>query len=182
MLKRLEPLAPAMRNCLLLDMVDSEYSPVAEVASEMTEFVERNVVTDDEDEPSPEDGYCVPIMGSQEPTECGHSGAIDISITAGSTWSNHFDFQIGDSRLHPNDFSLITYPIFRGAIEALAASWPCPWAIACAYGRDMPRAGGHPKRRPSPFDIAWIGCLSAPRAVGLTAPSEVRIDARPAAA
>jgi hypothetical protein len=84
----------------------------------------------------------------------------------------------GGGLQYPNDPRLVTHPIYKGALRTLADVWPCPWALAIDSAAKSRRAGDHPRNR-SPFDIAWIGYLSAPLAANLKPPPELAAEPTP---
>jgi hypothetical protein len=178
MLRELGPLSPAMSNWMLLDLPDPKFVLLADAAPNMAAFVEHNVVEDDDGEPDPESGYCVIVKGSEIASDTATSDSIKVSVTAGSTWRNSAEFEVGAVNL-PKDFSLITYPIYRGALEAMVSAWPCPWAIAYTFCADVPPVDASTSDHRSPFDVAWIGYLSAPLAAGLAASADLTFELTP---
>jgi hypothetical protein len=138
-------------------------------------MIERNIVRDDHGEPERISGYTVLAFGWAVP-ETWNARTVHITVKAGSTWSNEVEFEIGDFPRYPSDFSLVTYPIFKGALEAFAAAWPLPWALARTFDSDaLPvDAAAYPDRRRSwPFEGAWIAYLSAPLAKNLSVPPQI---------
>jgi hypothetical protein len=180
MLHLLGPLAPAMSNWLISNGSDPESVLPVEAGPAMTALVECNV-WDESGEPEPESGYHLYAKGSAAPSDYGAADSINISVTAGSQRLNSAEFHVGDIR-YPNDLSLTTYPIYKGAIEALASAWPCPWALAYEYTGRVPPvdrpASSELQLRP-PFEVAWIAYLSAPLAIGLAPPSEIASERTP---
>jgi len=181
MLRRLEPLSPSMSNWLLVDAPrDSEFFavPLAQATKDIGAFVEHSLVWKDFDEPmaDPEHGYRVIVRGSKSGSEFGAPDTVDICVNAGSKWINDIDFGTG-LRFKEYDPTLVTYPIYGGALEVLATVWPCPWALARVWEPDVwpvdrPRPGQE-RNSESPFEIAWIAYLSAPLAAGLAPPPEI---------
>jgi len=167
-----------MNNWMLLDRPDPKFVLLADATSNLTSFVEHNVWHDDSGEPSPESGYCMISKGSEVASDAGGPDSIKISVTAGSKWRNSAEFEVGALNL-PKDFNLITYPIYRGALEAIVSAWPCPWAIAYTFCAQVPPVDAATSDRRSPFDVAWIGYLSAPLALGLTPPPEITVEPTP---
>src|SRR5579883_2835377 len=168
-LARLTPLCPATRNWLLLKGPSFEYIPIAKAEEVIEEIVESNAEWTADWAPGV--GYTVLAKGSKIPSDFGASDSIHISVTAGGR-VNEFEFEVGDMT-QPNDFDLITYPVYSGALRTLATIWPCPWALAKVY---LPDDSFRPS---SVFDIAWIAYLSAPLAAGLAAPPELLAEATP---
>jgi hypothetical protein len=189
MLEKVGPLTPAMKHWAWIDRTDCEYLNAAEAAPQMTSLVERNVFTDDADDSAPEEGYVMVAKGSKVVSEFGTPDSIFITVWAGSKWAGKAEFDVGGSGQKP-DLQLVTYDIYKGALEALASSWPCPWVLAYAY---MPEDSLEPwdgdidalvgKARQAehfvPRKAAWIGYLSAPLARGLTPPPELTCEWTP---
>jgi hypothetical protein len=170
---RLEPIAPVMRNWVMLD--GPRGVPLKQVETRMAAFVRKHVIRDDYGKAERVSGYGIWAYGWEVP-ETWDARTVHIHVNAGSTWWNEVEFEIGDSVRAAPDLSLITYPIFKDALEVFAAAWPLPWALAYTFNGDAPpidaRANA-PLGRWSPFEIAWIAYLSAPLAKGLVAPAEI---------
>jgi hypothetical protein len=190
-LDRLGPLDPAMSNWLFADWVDVIAIPLAKVAHRITYFVERNVSRDEDGTPDPRDGYRLFARGSKVESEFGSSQTVDITVTAGARRNNAVRFEIG-SLQSPPDPALVTYPIFKGALEGMAQAFRCPFAWARFYVIEKhvdrpPPPPGQPlvvgPFAPAPtieaFDGVWIGYLSAPLAAGLTPPPELHPERTP---
>jgi hypothetical protein len=171
--RRLEPLAPVMRNWFLLD--GARGLPVEQVEPQMAAFVAKHVQRDDYGKPERVSGYGLQAYGWTVPRTW-DARTVRIRINAGSTWWNEIEFEIGDFPRYPTDFSLVTYPVFKAALKAFAAAWPLPWALARAFDSDaLPvDAAAYPDRRRSwPFEVAWIAYLSAPLAKNLSIPPQI---------
>ena len=176
--RRLEPLSPVMRNWYLLGADPPRGVPL-EQASDMAALIKESVTRGDFDEPQPELGYRVTAFGWEVP-ETWDGRTVQITVDAGSAWSNEVEFEVGDALRWEPDLSLITYPIFKGALEAFAAAWPLPWALAYASVEDdAPPIDAAARPRPSPFEIAWIAYLSAPLAKGLELPAGLVAESTP---
>jgi hypothetical protein len=176
----LEPLAPVMRNWCVLGAEPPRGVPLDEARQNMTALVEESVTRNDFGEPEPESGYRVGAYGWEVP-ETWDARTVHITVGAGSTWLNaDIEFEIGDSFFHEADASLVTYPVFKGALEAFAAVWPLPWALAYASVEDdEPPIDAVGRRRPSPFEIAWIAYLSAPLVKGVEIPDGLVAESTP---
>ena len=152
----------------------------------MTALVESNVMRDDAGEPTEVVGYRIHAYGWEVP-ETWNARTAYIDFHAGSSWSNEIDFQIGGLPFPgeiplPTDFSVVTYPVFKGALESFAAVWPLPWALAYSFDlktRPIDAAARSDVGRSSPFEGAWIAYLSAALADGLTVPSEIATERSP---
>jgi hypothetical protein len=191
-LDRLGPLDPAMANWQFLDWVDLDYIPLANVAPRIAYFTERNVSRDEGGTPDARDGYGLFALGAKVETKFGSSQTVGITIIAGSDWNNDISFEVGSVQ-NPPDLALVTYPIYKGALEAMIQAFACPFAwakffVIKEYDRPPPRPPGEPLvvRPPTqprsilrPFEGAWIGYLSAPLAAGLAPPKELHPERTP---
>jgi hypothetical protein len=183
-LRRLEPLDPAMNNWLLVDGPREECVTLSDAAPMMTSFVEQNVCLSDFEygDPDPDQGYIVVAHGSRIP-ESSTPGSINVSAHTGGKWVNYASFEVGGTGISPPDISLVTYPIYKGALEVIASVWPCPWALAFSFTpgdddvlewdgvspiEDLIARDTTEYRRP--FGVAWIAYLSPPLAVDLNPP------------
>ena len=176
-LRRLEPVAPVMRNWYFLDSPSARGIPLAQAEPQMAALVERNVRRDDFGEPEEARGYGMYVYGWEVP-ETWDARTVHIDIHSGSKWSNGIDFEIGGHSFpgdppRATDFSVVTYPVFKGALEVFAAVWPLPWALAYTFDIDAR------PRRASPFGGAWIAYLSAALTNGLVVPSELSTQSTP---
>lgn len=177
--RRLEPVAPVMRNWVMLD--GPRGVPLDQVQTQMAAFVRKRVQRDDYGKPERVSGYGIWAYGWEVP-ETWDERTVQIHVNAGSTWWNLVEFEIGDSARAAPDLSLVTYPIYKAALEVFAAAWPLPWALAYAFDGDAPpvdKPANTPRGRWSPFEIAWIAYLSAPLAKGLIAPAEILAEPTP---
>ena len=175
---RLEPIAPVTRNWVMLD--GSRGVPLKNVETQMTAFVKKRVIRDDYGKPERVSGYGMWAYGWEVP-ETWDARTVHVHVNAGSTWWNEVEFEIGDSASAP-DFSLVTYPVYKDALEVFATVWPLPWALAYTFNGDAPPVdapANAPLGRWSPFEIAWIAYLSAPLAKGLVAPAEIVAEPTP---
>ena len=190
MVQRFGPLDPAMSNWLLLDRPRSKWVRL-DTAPAMTPAVERNVWRNDfTNAPEHHLGYGLVLKGSKIASDYGTNDSINISMDVGSWSLNNLEFEVGDIS-QPPDLSLVTYPIYKGALETLVSVWPCPWAYA--YAHTLSGEGAHQwdgispiaeliKRKPKGrghFEVAWIAYLSAPLAKNLTPPPEIAWEPTP---
>jgi hypothetical protein len=177
----LTPLNPMLANWRLVDMVDYRDVSLAEVRSEPTAFVERNVAKDHLGGPQPGDGYDLVATSSNIPNVYGAPQTFKLYMQVGSEFFNSARFMLGRD-FDPRNASFVTYPVYRGVLEALVSAWPCPWALAYTYTPAEPPAGPNdpgvsiPR---APFGGAWIAYLSAPFAAGLSPPDEIRSEPTP---
>lgn len=182
-LDRLSLLAPAWRNWELLDRPGAEEVLLADARSGMTEFVELNTYRDDYDEPDPDEGYTLVTWSQAIAGEPDPPRKTNLTINAGSRWRNNILFEVGAGYKTLPDFALITYPLYFGALEILASSWPCPWAYADVFVDDHSEAEvfdpatfkwvEDPHEPSPPFKNVWMAYLSAPLAAGLTPSPEL---------
>lgn len=182
-LDRFNSLGPAMNNWLLLDKATVTAVPVARVRPRMTELVLNNVSRDDDGEPDPRDGYWLFARGGEVESEFGTSRSINVDVQAGSQWTNQASFEVGDLS-RPPDRDMVTYPIYRGALEALASVWPVPWMQAYVFLPDrIPRITEPMVTPPIPpgteLRYLWMLYLSAPLAAGLKPSAELISDPTP---
>ena len=118
-------------------------------------------------------------MGSEIETEFPTPRSIVVTINGGSQWHNHASIDVGGS-VRPQDSALVTYPIHRGALEALVSTWPCPWADVHAFASDPTPSKPatfpstpEPQRPRQEFIFRWMLYLSAPLAAGLEPPADL---------
>jgi hypothetical protein len=167
-LDRLGPLGPAMNNWLLLDMATAEATaiPVAMARPQVAEWVLNNMVRNDDDEPDRRDGYALMAWGGEVESEFGTSRSINVNVRAGSQWRhNQASFEVGGLS-RPPDRDLVTYPIYRGALETLASIWPLPWMEAHVFLPDLIPPITEPMDSPPmppsrDLNFPWILYLSA---------------------
>jgi len=170
-----------MSNWLMIDMVDFTTDQLATARPDFTAFVERNVTQIEGMAPDRREGFTLLARGSMVESEFGSARSVDIAVCAGADWNNDSSFQIGSLRSFP-DPALVTYPIYRGALEAMVSSFPCPYAWAKYFIAEeleplrpatFPVQPSPPGKRLQPFDGAWIAYLSAPLAAGFTPPADL---------
>jgi hypothetical protein len=164
-----------MNNWIFLDSPNVTGVSLAEARLEMTQFVERNIVSGDDGVPDPREGYSVLVWGAQTPSDYTTSRTATVSLRVGSSWCNEAHFEIGGVDRLP-DIDLVTYSTYAGALKALVSNWACPWAFANVFVNDRPpivQGVSYPTDDLPPFENAWIAYLSAPLAAGLSPPSEI---------
>jgi hypothetical protein len=178
-LERLGPLSPSMRNWTVRDSPVFHPRAAPTSASEMEALVAGSLEWKYPDGPDdPVYGYTVQCRGSRVPSDVGQPDTVDFRITAGGLVENEIEFEVG-SPIRSKDFSVITYPVYRGAVEAFASAWPCPWAFARASDADVPPVDAPRPWKPALFEVAWIGYLSAPLAAGLAPPRDLISEPTP---
>jgi immunity protein 52 of polymorphic toxin system len=150
--------------------------PLAEVRSQFADIVARNVVHDDQG-PSPEEGYHASAMvGKFEDPR-----SADFSVRAGGRLKNYGNLEFASWRVTP-DPAIVIYPRYRAALLAINAQWQPVWACAFAFKMEYyktPLAPGAPLFPYSRFHVPWIAYLSAPLALGVQPPADVRTERAP---
>jgi hypothetical protein len=152
---------------------------LADARTDMTAFVKRNDTKDFDGSSDPRNGYLLIARGTEDGREFGSSRSIDVVANVGSHWGNNIKFEVGDLLRFP-DPALTTYPIYRGALEAMASTFPCPYVWANYYiatetvwvPGDLGMRAVEDERLQL-FDGAWIAYLSAPLAAGLAPPADL---------
>jgi hypothetical protein len=163
--------------------------PLAAARERIAEIVERGVAYDDFNEPEPRYGYSVVAkMRPKDPR--------GVTFTV-STGGHDFRLSFGDYFMG-SDLSIVTYPMFKAALQAASATWDAHLSYACASRNGTVSvpiniAPGVPAFRIdsatlAPLDptfpatffrIPWIAYLSAERADGLTLAPEVLTERTP---
>ena len=80
------------------------------------------------------------------------------------------------------DPEVVTYPVFKGALLAINATWPAVWACAYAFRMDydkVPLFTGAALFPYSVFHIPWLAYLSAPLGAGIELPPEIKTECTP---
>lgn len=164
--------------------------PLAAARSRIGMIIEDNVARDDWGEPDPFYGYSVMACTAGVPT----ARRVTLWIIAGGKHPGHIWLQTGFWRI-PADPSIVTFRIFKAALLALVAHWPLPWICAhavrsnCAMVPVHGGAGYMLESRPmlpqeptfprSPFEIPWIGYLSAALSADLKLSREIATERAP---
>ena len=150
-------------------------------------MIEKNVVRDQRGEPDPYCGYDAMAYTYVDDV----SRLIHLWINTGGERDGHVWLQTGTPMI-PVDLSIITFPVFKAALLALVANWSLPWISAHAFrsiSAMVPVHGGagymlesrpmlpqEPAYPRSPFEITWIGYLSADLAEGVKLTSEIETE------
>jgi hypothetical protein len=103
------------------------YVPLADGRKRIVEIVESGVYMDDFNKPCPEYGHSVMAVA-------GARGPRHVALSA-STSRQSFDLSFGENNL-ASDLSIVTYPLFKGALLAISTVWDPRWAYAHACRRD----------------------------------------------
>ena len=157
----------------------------------IAKWVEGRVVRDDWGAPAPKDGYRLMAWTTRRDDSETTPDSLFFTATAGSPRHNEAQFQLGGYLSDPDE-SLVTYPAFRKALEALVACWPCPCASAYAVDPHDPRPvpvilsqADFDRAMAEPFDPApvifhrWMVYLSAPLAKGFSPPADLICEDTP---
>lgn len=161
--------------------------PLAMARSRICTVVEHNVVRDQLGEPDPDSGYDVWAFTGVDD----RSRGIHLWVKAGGRDDGHVWLQTSAPNL-PVDLSIVTFPVFKAALLALADNWALPWIAAHAFRSNydmVPVHGGaglklesrpmlpqEPAFPRSPFEIPWIGYLSAALSAGLKLSPEIATE------
>jgi Immunity protein 52 len=177
-------------NWEITDRLAKSFVPLEAARSRIGTIVEDNVARDDWDKPAPFYGYSI----------MAHTGGvvtprrISLWIIAGGKRPGHIWLQTGFWQV-PADSSMVTCPIFKAALLVLVANWQLSSISAHAFRSNyaiVPVHGGAGHRlesRPmlqqqppfpvSPFEIPWIGYLSAPLSEGVELSAEFATERTP---
>jgi hypothetical protein len=174
----------------IIDLLAKSSVPLAAARSRIGAIIENNVVRDQMGEPDPSYGYSAMAFTPVEHMSRG----FHLWIDAGARHDGQIWLQTSAPNL-PTDLSIVTFPIFKAALLALAANWALPWIAARAFRSNfdmVPVHGGagyklesqsmlpqEPAFPDSPFEIPWIGYLSATRSVGLILSPEIATERTP---
>ena len=181
MLDQVKTLDPAFSNWELFDEPTQESVPLTEAEKDIYAFVRRNFEPSEWNETPDGAGYSILAFGGDCLDQEWSPRLVSIGITAGCSWQNSAKFGVGSPNLPP-DYSLITYPIFKGALKAIASSWPCPWLLATYYSDDeapIDTTMEAKRQNRSPFDVGWIAYLSPRLAAGLTPSADLAPERTP---
>jgi hypothetical protein len=177
------------RNWKITEDEQPRTIPLAVARNRVVEIVEAGVVYDDFDKPAPRRGYSVCASA-------GARGPRRVAFSA-STGNQFFQLEFGEHYL-ASDLSVVTYPLFKGALLAISAAWDAQWAYAHACRNEAVKvpidfAPGVPafiieSAIPVPLDptfpksifhVPWMAYLSAERAVGVKLTREVLTERTP---
>lgn len=161
--------------------------PLAVARSRISTMVEDNVVRDQLDEPDPDYGYDIWAFTRVDD----RSREIHLWVKAGGKHAGHVWLRTGGPNF-PVDLSIVTFPTFKAALLALADNWALPWIAAQAFRSNynmVPVHGGagyklesrpmlpqEPAFPRSPFEIPWIGYLSASLSAGVRLSPEIATE------
>ena len=184
-LSKSDPLVFA--NWDIIDLPAKSSVPLAAARSRIGELIENNVVRDQMGEPDPSYGYSAMAFTPVEHMSRG----FHLWIDAGGKHDGQVWLQTSAPNL-PVDLSIVTFPIFKAAVLALADNWTLPWIAAHAFRSNydmvpvhggagyklesrpmLPQAPAFPN---SPFHIPWIGYLSASLSAGVTLSPEIATE------
>lgn len=159
--------------------------PLAAVRSRIAEIiVGNNVIPEEFDDPDGEQGFTAVADTTIKAPRRMTFWADQDEIHDSTLWLNAGDVTA------PPDPTIVTYPLFRGALLAINAIWQQPWACAQAFRSrtaeiptkgggyeltSLPMIPGEPTFPESIFHIPWFAYLSAPLAADVTLP-ELQIE------
>lgn len=171
------------RNWQIAEDEQPRQVPLAAARNRIVEIVESGVVLDDFDEPSPREGYSVAATA-------GARGPRHVTCSA-RTGDQSFELEFGEHYL-ASDLSIVTYPLFKAALQTMAVAWDAQWAEAQVRRNDMvkipmdfgpgvsafriesvPPVPLDPTFPKSIFQIPWIIYLSAQLAAGVQLGREI---------
>ena len=186
-LDELSHVAPVMNNWEVWNGRAS-FLTLPKARLDMAKLVANGVRRGDDRRPDPDDGYSMVALGAEVERELRTSRSVDVSVSAGSIRTNEASIGFGGTT-GAQDLELMTYPLFRGAVEVLASTWPCPWVEAYAYTPNFPPLEPatlplHVDRRGPPqpreeYHFPWILYLSAPFARGLKPSKDLLCEPTP---
>ena len=174
-------------NWEVIDLPAKSSLPLAVARSRIGTMIENNVARDQLGEPDPHYGYDAMAFTRVDD----RSRGIHLWINAGGKHDGQVWLQTGAPKA-PVDLSIVTLPIFKAALLALVANWALPWICARAFRSNyamVPVHGGagfklesrpmlpqEPTFPMSPFEIPWIGYLSADLATGVKLTPEIETE------
>ena len=174
-------------NWEVIDLPKKASAPLAIARSRIGAMIENNVVRDQLGEPDPHHGYDAMAFTRVDD----RSRGIHLWINGGGKNDGQVWLQTGAPKF-PVDLSIVAFPIFKAALLALVANWTLPWICAHAFRSNYAMvpvhdgAGYKLESRPmlpqeptfprSPFEIPWIGYLSANLASGVKLTSEIATE------
>ncbi len=177
-------------NWEVIDLPAKSSLPLAAARSRIGAMVANNVVRDQASEPDPHYGYNAMSFTRVDD----RSRGIHLWINGGGRHDGQVWLQTGAPKF-PVDLSIVTFPIFKGALLALVANWQLPWISAHAFRSNYAMApvdGGagymlesramlprEPTFPSSPFHIPWIGYLSAALSAGVKLSAEIETERTP---
>jgi hypothetical protein len=177
-------------NWEIIDLPAKSSLPLAAARSRIGAMVENNVARDQAGEPDPHYGYDAMSFTRVDD----RSRGIHLWINGGGGRDGQVWLQTGAPKF-PVDLSIVTFPIFKGALLALVANWQLPWISAHAFRSNyamVPVHGGaglklesrpmlpqDPTFPRSPFHIPWIGYLSAALSAGVKLSAEIETERTP---
>ena len=177
-------------NWEIIDLPAKSSLPLAVARSRIGAMVENNVARDQTGEPDPHYGYDAMSFTRVDD----RSRGIHLWISGGGRRDGQVWLQTGAPKF-PVDLSIVTFPIFKGALLALVANWQLPWISAHAFRSNytmVPVDGGagymlesramlprEPTFPSSPFHIPWIGYLSAALSAGVKLSAEIETERTP---
>jgi hypothetical protein len=178
-----------IRNWRIAEDERPRQVPLATVRDRIAEIVEDGVALNDFNKPSPREGYSVAATA-------GARGSRNVACSA-RTDDQSFELRFGEHYL-VSDLSIVTYPLFKAALQTLIVAWDAQWAEAQVSRNDMvkipmdfgpgvpafriesaPQVPLDPTFPKSIFQIPWIIYLSAQMAAGVALAREILTERTP---
>jgi hypothetical protein len=177
-LHRIDP--TIFTNWEIMDYPARDSLPLAAARQRIAAIIEKNVTRNDLGEPRPNQGYTAGSFTGDVPASRRiylrvHAGGVLGTIERG-VW-----LQTGEWNVPP-DPAIVAFSIFKAAMLAINADWPPVWACGYAFRLDYDKAPlipGAPLFPYSMFHIPWLAYLSAPLAVGVNLPAEIKTERSP---
>lgn len=172
---------PILRHWRLADYEAMRSVPLAQARARISQLVQFGVATDDFGDPEPEDGYQVNATNTPQELETDHAEMFGFGVKAGSRGDNRAQFEAGFMMTLPKP-SIVTFPIYRGALLAMIADWPSDWANAYAFDMTYSKTSPVPGAAPVPYTIfhmPWMSYLPAAKAEGLVVPPPITAEKTP---
>jgi hypothetical protein len=185
-LDALSAIDPIFTGWEITNIRDMSSFALAAARSRVAATTESNVVRNDFDQPSPNDGYhAVASAGVFKDPR-----SVTFKADAGGKFHGGTKLEFGHYGV-ATDLSIVTYPLFKAALLKINAIWDAPWACAQAFRTDsvevpiqigaleatrIVSATAVPSDLTFPhsiFHIPWIAYLSAELAAGLRLTSEI---------
>jgi hypothetical protein len=177
------------------DILNMKVIPLASARPRIAEIVENYVVRDDAYEPFPDDGY----HAHATTNEFTGPRVAGVSVDAGGKYDGGAWLRTAGWHTGPPDLTVVTYPLFKGALLAMNAIWRAPWACAFAFRCGTTSVPGveivpglvatkiegvmrvplDPTFPQSIFHIPWIAYLSAEHAAGVAPTRDILTERTP---
>ena len=173
LLDRLKAVDPVFDGWLWTDKNDQTVA-FEEIKRELPTEIAAKISRDDDGDPDPIYGYRFYVYNSIEDQPRG----LSISVHGGC-WSNSDlisnNVWISTEEYIDPDPAIITFPIFKGAVLAMAETFDPVWSMA--YPRDL--ANLWDWRDPTYYRLGWITYVGPRLAQLITPPPSANVEHRP---